>query len=33
MFAWFQRLLPKSGDFFTLFEKDQATLGAEMSVP
>lgn len=24
MFAWFQRLLPKSGDFFTMFEKHGA---------
>ncbi|MEQ1541512.1 MAG: DUF47 domain-containing protein [Novosphingobium sp.] len=26
MFGWFQRLLPRSGDFFTLFERHAATL-------
>lgn len=26
MFAWFQRLLPKSGDFYGLFERHAATL-------
>lgn len=26
MFAWFQRLLPKSGDFFLLFERHAATM-------
>ena len=31
MFAWFQRLLPRRGDFFGLFEAHAATLvgGAE----
>ena len=28
MFAWFQRLLPQSGDFFALFERHGATLNA-----
>lgn len=28
MFAWFQRLLPKSGDFFTLFERQAAHIVA-----
>ena len=28
MFAWFQRLLPNSGDFFTLFERHGATMVA-----
>ena len=28
MFAWFQRLLPKSGDFYALFERHAATLVA-----
>lgn len=28
MFAWFQRLLPKSGDFFALFERHAATMVA-----
>ena len=29
MFAWFQRLLPKSGDFFGMFERHgAATLAA-----
>lgn len=28
MFAWFQRLLPKSGDFFDMFERHAATLVA-----
>lgn len=26
MFAWFQRLLPKSGDFFALFERHATTM-------
>lgn len=26
MFAWFQRLLPKSGDFYALFERHAATM-------
>ena len=26
MFAWFQRLLPRKGDFFGLFEAHAATL-------
>ncbi|MEY4054735.1 MAG: hypothetical protein RL519_70 [Pseudomonadota bacterium] len=26
MFGWFQRLLPKSGDFFVLFERHGATM-------
>lgn len=26
MFAWFQRLLPKSGDFYALFERHAATI-------
>ena len=26
MFAWFQRLLPKKGDFFGMFEAHAATL-------
>ncbi len=26
MFGWFQRLLPKSGDFFVLFERHAATM-------
>jgi uncharacterized protein Yka (UPF0111/DUF47 family) len=26
MFGWFQRLLPKSGDFFALFERHAATM-------
>lgn len=26
MFGWFQRLLPKSGDFFSLFERHGATM-------
>jgi len=28
MFAWFQRLLPRSGDFFSLFERHAATIVA-----
>lgn len=28
MFGWFQRLLPKSGDFFDMFERHAATLVA-----
>src|SRR3546814_274236 len=28
MFAWFQRLLPKQGNFFELFESHAATLAA-----
>ncbi len=28
MFGWFQRLLPKSGDFFALFERHAATMVA-----
>ena len=28
MFGWFQRLLPRSGDFFTLFERHAATMVA-----
>lgn len=28
MFAWFQRLLPKSGDFFDMFERHSATMVA-----
>ncbi|MEA3263036.1 MAG: DUF47 family protein [Pseudomonadota bacterium] len=28
MFGWFQRLLPKSGDFFVLFERHGATMVA-----
>lgn len=28
MFAWFQRMLPKSGDFFALFERHAATMVA-----
>lgn len=28
MFGWFQRLLPKSGDFYALFERHAATLVA-----
>lgn len=28
MFGWFQRLLPRSGDFFTLFERHAASLTA-----
>src|SRR5688500_412942 len=33
MFAWFQRLLPKRGDFFGLFEAHAATLtGAAQSL-
>ncbi len=28
MFAWFQRLLPRQGNFFDLFERHAATLGA-----
>src|SRR4029450_1376603 len=28
MFAWFQRLLPRTGDFFGMFEAHAATLGA-----
>ncbi len=28
MFAWFQRLLPKSGDFFALFERHAAAMVA-----
>ena len=26
MFGWFQRLLPKTGDFFGMFEAHSATL-------
>ena len=34
MFAWFQRLLPKTGNFFALFEAQAATIlaGAEATV-
>ena len=34
MFAWFQRLLPKTGNFFELFEAQAATIlaGAEATV-
>ena len=28
MFAWFQRLLPRKGDFFGMFEAHAATLVA-----
>src|SRR3546814_11858881 len=28
MFAWFQRLLPRQGNFFELFERHAATLAA-----
>jgi uncharacterized protein len=30
MFGWIQRLVPKSGDFFALFEAHAATLASDV---